>query len=139
MANIENLKSFKKGQSGNPKGRPRSRPLSSAIREAIDANNGAKLVELANALIEKATAGDIGAMRLILERVDGPVSKSASQGIGEYINYSSASASIENLNLAVSRNELDVEMSAKAQEYLLKTSKNMSEVKGREAFPGLFD
>ena len=56
---------FVKGQSGNPNGRPRgSQNRYAAFKEAVDAS----LEDLVSVLIGQALAGDMAAMRLLLER-----------------------------------------------------------------------
>lgn len=69
---------FAKGQSGNPNGRPKIRPqLTPALRAVLGktAPDGATTNRraLAEKLVEIALAGDIQAIKLIFERVDGKV------------------------------------------------------------------
>lgn len=74
------LKPWRKGQSGNPAGRPPSlvAPLRRLLRkrrpqiESLRASGALRMQdELALALIEAGLAGDINALRLIGDRVDG--------------------------------------------------------------------
>ena len=60
---------FKPGASGNPKGRPVGSGDVAKIRAAISASLPAILASLTNA----ALAGDVGAARLLLERVVAPL------------------------------------------------------------------
>lgn len=61
---------FQRGQSGNPRGRPRgSADRRTALRRELD-KYGTELVERA---VQLALGGDIGAMRLCLERIAPPV------------------------------------------------------------------
>lgn len=61
---------FQRGQSGNPRGRPRgSADRRTALRREIE-KHGTELVERA---VQLALGGDIGAMRLCLERIAPPV------------------------------------------------------------------
>ena len=63
--------SFKKGQSGNPKGKPKG-CLSKATR-AMKLLLDGEMENLTRACIEKAMDGDMTAMRLCLERIAPPV------------------------------------------------------------------
>lgn len=80
MANEENLKSYKKGQSGNPKGRPKgSKNRSTIARYWLDVNQNLKnpltgesekmsqedLMTLA--LIKKAREGDVNAYKALMD------------------------------------------------------------------------
>jgi phage gp16-like protein len=67
MANEDNLKPWKKGQSGNPSGKPKgTRNRSTIIRElleakATDGEAGQIADQLTRALIKKAAEGDVRA------------------------------------------------------------------------------
>lgn len=63
---------WRKGQSGNPGGRPKRDKLITqrVIAELTDAD-GAKLHRLVVALVDKACAGDIAAIREVIDRVEG--------------------------------------------------------------------
>ena len=69
------------GQSGNPAGRPKKgESLAEALRERLASDGGKALEAIADRLVSLAAEGSIPAMKLILERVDGPVLKSADDG-----------------------------------------------------------
>lgn len=73
MANLQNLKPFKKGQSGNPKGRPKKPDIDQIIIDALnDERNGTTAIEaIVRALIVKATKGDIKAAQELFDRLYG--------------------------------------------------------------------
>lgn len=60
---------FKPGQSGNPAGRPRGAGLPGQVRAAI----AARADDILAALLEKATAGDVQAARVLLDRITPPL------------------------------------------------------------------
>lgn len=67
---------WKPGQSGNPAGKPKgARHFSTLIREAItkvaDDTGTSDDKEIVRALVEKAKAGDLKAVDMVLDRVDG--------------------------------------------------------------------
>jgi hypothetical protein len=66
----ENLKPFKKGQSGNPKGRPKLPDLKEAIAKVLGDNNGdtSALDVIILALAKKAAKGDVRAAQELLDR-----------------------------------------------------------------------
>jgi hypothetical protein len=65
---------WKPGQSGNPKGRPpRWLCLTSLVLDKLEANNGEKAKELAEAAIKQAIDGNSSALKEIWERIDGKV------------------------------------------------------------------
>jgi hypothetical protein len=67
---------WKPGQSGNPAGRPRGSGDVSQLREAIRH----KVPTIIDKLTELAVSGDVGAARLLLERVIPPL-KAAEQAV----------------------------------------------------------
>ncbi len=74
---LSNLKPFKPGQSGNPKGRPKSITLSEAYRKMLGAVDEAdpekrtRAEVLAEQMYAKAKTGDVSALREIADRVEG--------------------------------------------------------------------
>lgn len=65
--------SWRNGQSGNPGGRPKSKPFADALRMEIKAaGEDHKLLRtIARALLDKAKAGDMQAIREVADRLDG--------------------------------------------------------------------
>ncbi len=63
---------FKPGQSGNPNGRPKSKPFREALDRAI-AELG--LDGAAVALVAKANSGDVPALNMLADRMDGKVAQ----------------------------------------------------------------
>lgn len=71
MANVENLKPWPKGTSGNPGGRPKTAKLRDTLAKLIDDKDlGDKLM---SKLVVMALSGDMRAMAMILDRIDGKV------------------------------------------------------------------
>ena len=74
---LANLKPFRKGQSGNPKGRPKGISLSEAYRRVLaevdesDPQRRTFAEILAEQMIGKAKRGDVQAAREIADRVEG--------------------------------------------------------------------
>ena len=74
---LANLKPFKPGQSGNPKGRPKSITLSEAYRKMLaqvdesDPQRRTRAEVLAEEMYLKAKMGDVAALREIADRVEG--------------------------------------------------------------------
>ena len=74
MANPLGKGGFKKGQSGNPGGRPREKPFRALLLEELEKNEYKRLRKIVLSLVRKGEAGDMAALRMIAERVDGSVS-----------------------------------------------------------------
>ena len=73
--NNGNLRPWKPGQSGNPKGRPKGTTgpsLMAQLNALMDQDDpdGSKRWALVTALYEKARGGDMKAMQLIMDRTD---------------------------------------------------------------------
>lgn len=74
--NIQNLKPFKKGQSGNLKGRPRKLPeLDKLLDEVMGQGAEGKSVakQILDALAKKAKGGDVKAAEMLLDRAYGKI------------------------------------------------------------------
>jgi hypothetical protein len=74
MANEKNLKSYKKGESGNPNGRPRKLPaldklMADVLGEEKDGITAGEAI--LKALRAKATKGDVRAAEVLLDRAYG--------------------------------------------------------------------
>src|SRR5437879_1349165 len=65
---------FRPGASGNPGGRPKGASLGALLREALDADDGTgktRAERLAETLVTAAIGGDVRAIALVFDRVDG--------------------------------------------------------------------
>ena len=74
---------FQKGQSGNPNGRPKSeQAVTPTLRRLLaDKQHGKTRAEnVANTLLTLAESGDVSAIRIVLERVDGKVADQVELG-----------------------------------------------------------
>ena len=72
--NIKNLKPFKKGQSGNPKGRPKKLPEITALLDKVLGETVGGISEaekIMRRLIIRAKAGDVRAAEVLLDRAYG--------------------------------------------------------------------
>lgn len=67
------------GQSGNPGGRKKEKPFRDALRIAIAAatedNNPRALRRIACSLLDRASEGDVAAIREVADRLDGKVAQ----------------------------------------------------------------
>ena len=66
-----NLKPWKPGQSGNPRGRPRKQLIDEALEDLLASNGSEAAQDVAVALLKRARKGDIRAIQLIAERTQG--------------------------------------------------------------------
>jgi hypothetical protein len=67
---------FKPGVSGNPKGRPPKKPITEKLAAAMEAvgDDGRSMAErVAQRLVEMCLAGDLAALREVLDRLEGKV------------------------------------------------------------------
>jgi hypothetical protein len=64
---------WKPGQSGNPAGRPKGSGLTDRLRALLDADDGATAERIVRAVVAAAEAGDAAFVKLIWDRLDGPV------------------------------------------------------------------
>ena len=77
MANLQNLKPWPKGKSGNPAGRPRNTELTTALRELLcepdpqDKAGRTYAEVIADAMVRKAARGDVRAAKEIRIRTAG--------------------------------------------------------------------
>ncbi len=80
-----NLRAFPRGRSGNPGGRPKGRSITAALRAELDrpcaddpsVTQGERIAER---LVGMALAGDLGAIREILDRTEGKAVARTEQG-----------------------------------------------------------
>jgi hypothetical protein len=68
---IENLNPWKPGQSANPGGRPKGRLIDEALEELLLGNDSELAIAIAKKLLTRAKAGEVKAIQLVAERVQG--------------------------------------------------------------------
>jgi hypothetical protein len=68
---VQNLKPWKKGVSGNPGGRPKKKLIDEALEELLLSNNSELAVAIAKKLLVRAKSGEVKAIQLVAERVEG--------------------------------------------------------------------
>ncbi len=71
---LSNLKPFQPGRSGNPKGRPPGRRLVTELRDQLDQtieNGETQGALIVRKLVDLAIGGDLAAIKLIFDRIDG--------------------------------------------------------------------
>ncbi len=75
MSERNNKGQFKKGQSGNPSGRPKNQTFTKELRmfmNELDPVMGVQRLEyIVSVLFSKACEGDLSAIKMIMDRVDG--------------------------------------------------------------------
>ncbi len=83
--NIQNLKPFKKGQSGNPKGRPKLPDLKAAIAKVLgeEKEGNSALEAILKAQRMKAAKGDTRAAEFLLDRGYGKAKQVIEDSAGE--------------------------------------------------------
>lgn len=141
MANEQNLKPFKKGQSGNPKGRPRTRPLQNALLRAIseEGDGPQELDQIAKKLIEEAKRGNLAAIKLLFERLDGPAQASLPVELTHSLKAGKSTEAHRILKLTVLNGGVDIGTAKKVSEFLLENQNNISQEKSSEFCPLPFD
>ena len=86
-SNIDNLKPFKKGQSGNPKGRPkRAKCIPDILRKITaekDKSGVTKLNLILNNVVNEAIKGDTWSIQFIADRMEGKPAQVIQQTIDE--------------------------------------------------------
>ena len=89
-SNIDNLKPFKKGQSGNPKGRPkRAKCIPDILRKITsekDKDGVTKLNLILNNVVNEAIKGDTWSIQFIADRMEGKPAQVIQQTIEELPN-----------------------------------------------------
>ena len=76
MAGVSrNLKPWAKGVSGNPGGRPRKKLIDQALQDLLLRNDSALALAIAQKLLTRAKKGDLKAIQLVAERVEGKPKK----------------------------------------------------------------
>lgn len=73
MGSLENLKPFKKGQSGNPKGRPKGTSITSRLKKLCEQAEGQGYEAIAQAMFKAAMKGDFRFCKEIIDRIDGKI------------------------------------------------------------------
>lgn len=67
---------WKKGESGNPNGAQREKRFYNALERAVLADNGQKLRDIAERLLDCALKGEAWAISLLADRLDGKAAQS---------------------------------------------------------------
>ena len=81
---------FRPGQSGNPGGRAKGRSLSALLRTQLDADDGegrTKGDRLAETLVNLALAGNLRAIELVIDRVDGKAPPAGNHDNGDALAF----------------------------------------------------
>lgn len=81
-----NLRPFKPGQSGNPAGRPKqvaTKLIREMASELAEGSNETRLRRIVDALLTKAEGGDLEAVKIVFDRLEGRPRQSVSLDIGE--------------------------------------------------------
>ena len=83
---VSNLRPFKPGQSGNPAGRPKqvaTRLIREMSAELAEGSNETRLRRIVEALLTKAEAGDLEAVKIVFDRLEGRPRQAVSLDLGE--------------------------------------------------------
>jgi hypothetical protein len=69
---------WSKGQSGNPKGRPpKEQCVTDLLRHKLEADGHKKMNAVVDKLYAMAMAGDVTAIKMIVDRIDGKLPESS--------------------------------------------------------------
>ncbi len=136
MANTQNLKPYRKGVSGNPKGRPPSRPLKQALLEALAEKGGQHqaLKKISSTLIKEAEKGNMTAIKLLFERLDGPSPKSSQIDAASFSLSTSPQEALLQIQKAVREGFLDLDVAIDVRNFVLGESKEIEDGAMREMF-----
>lgn len=83
---LANLTPFRPGQSGNPAGRPKqvgTKLIREMAAELAEGSNETRLRRIVDALLTKAEAGDLEAVKIVFDRLEGRPRQSVSLDLGE--------------------------------------------------------
>src|SRR5262249_36020948 len=106
MSNTQNLKPWKPGQSGNPRGRPKKKPITEELERLLTEqapNGGGRswAALIAEALLRKASTGDVRAIAELTNRVEGKPLQSLIVGADREEDYSTDGERLQRILLGV--------------------------------------
>ena len=81
-----NLQPFRPGQSGNPAGRPKqvaTRLIREMAEELAEGSNETRLRRIVDALLTKAEGGDLEAVKIVFDRLEGRPRQAVTLDLGE--------------------------------------------------------
>lgn len=96
--NSQNLKPWPKGVSGNPGGRPRKKLIDYALEELLLDNDSELAVVIARKLLARAKKGELKAIQLIAERIEGKPTRQAELDRNEGAAPNVESMTLEEIN-----------------------------------------